>query len=137
MLDDNKDCKVIFLDAGVYIITDTLVVPAGTRMVGEGWSSLMGSGAAFGDMKKPKVVVQVGKAGDKGTAEFTDIMCVFRHSASGLMARAKTTPTASPRAHRLPAPSSSSGTSRATRPARRACGTLTSVSAAPRARTRT
>ncbi|KAJ7818674.1 exo-beta-1,3-glucanase [Mycena olivaceomarginata] len=30
-------CKIIFFDAGTYIVTSTLTIPAGTQMVGEAW----------------------------------------------------------------------------------------------------
>lgn len=35
-------CKIIYFDAGTYIVTDTLKIPAGTRVVGEAWSVIAG-----------------------------------------------------------------------------------------------
>ncbi|KAF8130464.1 exo-beta-1,3-glucanase [Mycena galopus ATCC 62051] len=67
-------CKIIFFDAGTYIVTSTLKIPAGTQMVGEGWSVISGSGAAFQDASSPQVVVQAGAAGSTGTLEITDII---------------------------------------------------------------
>jgi glucan 1,3-beta-glucosidase len=35
---------VIFLPAGTYIVTDTIVIPQGTKIMGEVWSQIMASG---------------------------------------------------------------------------------------------
>ncbi|KAE9406729.1 exo-beta-1,3-glucanase [Gymnopus androsaceus JB14] len=53
-------CKIIFFDAGTYIVTSTLQIPAGTQMVGEAWSVISGSGSAFQNVNSPVPVVQVG-----------------------------------------------------------------------------
>ncbi|KAF8184871.1 exo-beta-1,3-glucanase [Mycena galopus ATCC 62051] len=74
VFDTYSGCKIIFFDAGTYIVTSTLKIPAGTQMVGEGWSVISGSGAAFQDASSPQVVVQVGAAGSTGTMEITDII---------------------------------------------------------------
>ncbi|KAJ7349186.1 exo-beta-1,3-glucanase [Mycena albidolilacea] len=67
-------CKIIFFDAGTYVVTSTLQIPAGTRIVGEGWSVIAGKGAAFQDVTNPQVVVQVGASGSSGLVEITDII---------------------------------------------------------------
>ncbi|KAJ7837014.1 exo-beta-1,3-glucanase [Mycena olivaceomarginata] len=56
-------CKIIFFDAGTYVVTSTLQIPAGTRI-----------GAAFQDVTNPQVVVQVGASGSSGLVEITDII---------------------------------------------------------------
>ncbi|KAJ8699458.1 hypothetical protein PTI98_002571 [Pleurotus ostreatus] len=66
--------KLVFIDAGVYVITDTLKVPAGSRVVGEAWSVISGKGKNFQDPNEPRVMVQVGGKGSIGTVEITDIM---------------------------------------------------------------
>ena len=58
----------------VYYITNTLQIPAGTQMVGEVWSVIMGGGSAFSDMSNPTVMVQVGAPGSSGVLEITDII---------------------------------------------------------------
>lgn len=68
------DCKIIFFDAGHYIVTDTVLIPAGTRMVGEAWTVLAGKGSKFSDQKNPQVVFRVGDKGDVGVVEITDIV---------------------------------------------------------------
>ncbi|KAJ7702338.1 exo-beta-1,3-glucanase [Mycena rosella] len=67
-------CKIIFFDAGTYVVTSTLTIPAGTQMVGEAWSVIAGKGAAFQNMASPQVVVQVGAAGSSGIMEISDII---------------------------------------------------------------
>ncbi|KAJ2916182.1 hypothetical protein MD484_g4242, partial [Candolleomyces efflorescens] len=67
-------CKIIFFDAGHYIVTDTIFIPAGTRMVGEAWTVLAGRGAKFQNQRDPQVVFQVGKPGDVGVVEISDII---------------------------------------------------------------
>ncbi|KIY43610.1 glycoside hydrolase family 55 protein [Fistulina hepatica ATCC 64428] len=74
LFDTYADCSIIFLDAGVYIVTSTLTIPAGTRLVGEAWSVIAGSGSAFEDASNPTVVVQVGDAGSQGVVEITDVL---------------------------------------------------------------
>ncbi|KAJ7303604.1 exo-beta-1,3-glucanase, partial [Mycena albidolilacea] len=67
-------CKIIFFDAGTYIVTSTLTIPAGTQMVGEAWSVIAGKGSTFQDMNNPNPVVQVGAPGSSGLVEITDII---------------------------------------------------------------
>ncbi|KAK0458521.1 exo-beta-1,3-glucanase [Desarmillaria tabescens] len=67
-------CKIIFFDAGTYIVSSTLTIPAGTQMVGEAWTVIAGKGSAFQDQNNPQVVVRVGAAGSQGTVEISDIV---------------------------------------------------------------
>ncbi|KAJ7722998.1 exo-beta-1,3-glucanase [Mycena maculata] len=67
-------CKIIFFDAGTYVVTSTLTIPAGTQMVGEAWSVIAGKGAAFQNINSPQPVVQVGAPGSSGLLEITDII---------------------------------------------------------------
>lgn len=66
--------KIIFFDAGTYIITDTITIPAGARIVGEAWSTIMASGKKFENQADPRVAVRVGELGDHGIAEITDML---------------------------------------------------------------
>ncbi|KAJ7168214.1 exo-beta-1,3-glucanase [Mycena crocata] len=67
-------CKIIFMDAGTYVVTSTLTIPAGTQIVGEAWSVIAGRGAAFQNINSPQPVVQVGAPGSSGLVEITDII---------------------------------------------------------------
>ncbi|KAI1437042.1 glycoside hydrolase family 55 protein [Xylaria sp. CBS 124048] len=67
--------KVLFLDYGLYKVTGTLKVPAGTKVVGEGYPIIMASGSYFGDINKPKPMLQVGAtSGAAGQVEFSDFV---------------------------------------------------------------
>ncbi|KAG6854164.1 hypothetical protein C0991_009816 [Blastosporella zonata] len=67
-------CKIIFFDAGTYVVTSTLTIPAGTQIVGEAWSVIAGSGSAFQNQASPQVVVQAGAANSQGVLEISDII---------------------------------------------------------------
>ncbi|KAG6820486.1 hypothetical protein H0H93_016548 [Arthromyces matolae] len=66
--------KIVFLDAGIYVVTSTLLLPAGTRIVGEAWSVIEGQGTFFSDKEDPRVVVRVGEKNSVGTIEITDVV---------------------------------------------------------------
>ncbi|KAG6891330.1 hypothetical protein C0992_008784 [Termitomyces sp. T32_za158] len=67
-------CKIIFFDAGTYIVTSTLTIPAGTQIVGEAWSVIAGSGSAFQDQANPQAVVRAGETNSQGILEISDIV---------------------------------------------------------------
>jgi len=66
--------SIVWIPFGVYIITDTLHVPLGSRIVGQAWSQIMASGAKFQNIDSPHVAVQVGIPGDVGVIEMQDLM---------------------------------------------------------------
>ncbi|KAL7622562.1 hypothetical protein AAE478_008069 [Parahypoxylon ruwenzoriense] len=76
--------KVVFLDFGLYKVTKTLSIPGGTKIIGEGYPIILGSGDFFGDMSNPKPVLQVGsKSGEDGQVEFTDFVVGTQGPAPG------------------------------------------------------
>ncbi|PSR72174.1 hypothetical protein PHLCEN_2v11966 [Hermanssonia centrifuga] len=76
-------CKIIFFDAGTYIVSNTINIPAGTQVVGEVWSVIMGTGSTFTDYNNPRVVVQVGAPGSSGVTEITDMIFTTKGPAAG------------------------------------------------------
>ncbi|KAK7449661.1 hypothetical protein VKT23_013135 [Stygiomarasmius scandens] len=74
ILNEFADKKIIFVDAGTYLITDTLTVPPGSRVTGEVWSVIAGTGDAFRDSSRPRVMVRVGEEGSQGIVEISDIL---------------------------------------------------------------
>ena len=67
--------SVVYFPFGVYLVKDTLRVPMGSRIIGQAWSQIMGTGVNFQDESKPRAVVQVGRPGDKpGIIEIQDMM---------------------------------------------------------------
>ncbi|KAM3501681.1 hypothetical protein MY11210_009307 [Beauveria gryllotalpidicola] len=66
--------KILFVDAGTYILTSTIVIPPGSKIVGETWSQLAASGPYFSNANNPKVMLQVGQAGQIGNVEMQDLL---------------------------------------------------------------
>ncbi|CCL99324.1 uncharacterized protein FIBRA_01342 [Fibroporia radiculosa] len=82
-LNKYSGCNIIFFDAGTYLITSTLTIPAGTQMIGEAWTVIMGSGSAFADQSNPTVMVEVGESGSSGILEISDILFVTQGPTPG------------------------------------------------------
>ncbi|KAK1991996.1 pectin lyase-like protein [Colletotrichum falcatum] len=77
--------KVLFVDAGSYILTSTVTVPLGTKIVGETWSQLVASGSYFSDASNPKVMLKVGNPGEVGNIEMQDLIFTSRGPTAGLV----------------------------------------------------
>ena len=65
---------IVFFPFGVYLVTDTVHIPVGSRIIGQAWSQIMGSGPKFQDALHPYPVVRAGYAGDVGILEIQDMM---------------------------------------------------------------
>ncbi|KAF1351319.1 putative exo-beta-1,3-glucanase [Delphinella strobiligena] len=66
--------KVLFFPQGTYIVSDTLLFPAGSKVVGEAWSAISALGSKFYNPSSPVPMVKVGNAGDVGVAQFSDML---------------------------------------------------------------
>jgi glucan 1,3-beta-glucosidase len=75
--------NVVFFDAGTYKVTSTLFIPAGARLVGEGYSVIMSSGSYFNNMASPQPVVRVGNAGDSGQVQWSDMIVATQGTQAG------------------------------------------------------
>jgi len=65
---------VLYFPYGTYIISSTVVIPPGTRLVGQAWTILMASGSAFQNAAMPVPMLQVGTPGQMGVAQFSDFV---------------------------------------------------------------
>ena len=65
------------------MVSSTVTIPAGTRLVGEAWSVLAGKGPMFQDQKNPQVVFRVGEKGSQGITEITDVVFTAVGPAAG------------------------------------------------------
>lgn len=45
--------SVVFIPYGIYLVTDTIRVPIGSRIIGQVWSQIMGTGSKVGPLKTP------------------------------------------------------------------------------------
>ncbi|KAK4233336.1 glycoside hydrolase family 55 protein [Achaetomium macrosporum] len=75
--------RFIFFPAGVYRVESTVFVPAGSVLIGEAWSQIMGAGPHFQDESNPQVVVRFGNVGDRGVMEVTDLLFTVEGPAPG------------------------------------------------------
>ncbi|KAL4754873.1 hypothetical protein BDW72DRAFT_200536 [Aspergillus terricola var. indicus] len=75
ILAENADCSVIYFPAGTYMVTDTIFVPTGRRIVGDPYASVIsGVGAKFLDLASVRPMVKFGYPGDVGVAQVSDMM---------------------------------------------------------------
>ncbi|KAH7035830.1 pectate lyase superfamily protein-domain-containing protein, partial [Microdochium trichocladiopsis] len=77
--------KIIYVDAGSYIIRDTILIPPGAKVVGETWSQLVANGVNFGDAMKPRPMLRVGEVGSEGSVELQDLILTSRGPTPGLV----------------------------------------------------
>ena len=75
--------KIVFIDQGTYLVSDTLFVPAGSVIVGESYPVLMASGSTFANIDEPAVLVQIGNAGESGSIQWSDTIVSTQGSAPG------------------------------------------------------
>jgi len=74
--------NIVFFDAGTYLVTSTLRIPAGAKLVGEAYSVIMSSGSFF-NADTPQPVVQVGTPGSTGQVEWSDMIVATQGAQSG------------------------------------------------------
>ncbi|KAL4787440.1 pectate lyase superfamily protein-domain-containing protein [Aspergillus varians] len=75
--------QIIFFDHGAYVLTDTVRIPSNIKIVGEVWPVIMANGAKFSDEQNPIPLLQVGKPGDTGSVEISDITLLTKGPAPG------------------------------------------------------
>ncbi|KAF2872077.1 pectate lyase superfamily protein-domain-containing protein [Massariosphaeria phaeospora] len=78
-----RENKVLFFDHGVYKVTNTIYVPPGARMVGEAYSVIMASGNTWSNMDNPVPVIQIGRPGDRGSVEWSDMIVATQGATPG------------------------------------------------------
>jgi hypothetical protein len=65
--------KIAYFPFGKYRVDSTLLIPKGSRIVGEAWATIVGHGALFKDASNPKPIIQIGNPGDVGVAHIQDM----------------------------------------------------------------
>lgn len=73
LIQNAQNCKITYIPYGVYRVSDTLIIPVGSRVVGEAWSVISAFGKNFKDETRPRAVVRVGNPGDVGLIEIQDM----------------------------------------------------------------
>ncbi|KAL4906769.1 hypothetical protein BDW74DRAFT_189930 [Aspergillus multicolor] len=75
ILAENADCSVFYFPAGTYMVTDTIFVPSGRRIVGDPYASVIsGVGAKFQDAAAVRPMVKIGYPGDVGVVQVSDML---------------------------------------------------------------
>jgi glucan 1,3-beta-glucosidase len=75
--------RIVYFDQGVYKVTGTLYIPPGSRIVGEAYPVIMASGSLWSNINQPVPVIQVGKAGESGSIEWSDMIVSTQGSTPG------------------------------------------------------
>jgi glucan 1,3-beta-glucosidase len=75
ILSQYAGCKIIYFPAGTYIVTNTILIPSGSRVIGDAYGSVISAvGGNFYNPNAPTTMVKVGNAGDVGVAQITDMV---------------------------------------------------------------
>ncbi len=69
-----KRDQIVFFDFGVYKVTRTVNVPPESKIVGETYPVIMSSGEFFADINQPQPVVRIGRPGEAGSIEWSDMI---------------------------------------------------------------
>lgn len=77
------DGKVVYIDYGLYLITSTISIPPGTKMVGEAYPVLMASGSYFTNIDAPEVLLKIGTSGECGSVELSDFVVSGKGATAG------------------------------------------------------
>ncbi|KAL6234521.1 hypothetical protein BDW75DRAFT_241027 [Aspergillus navahoensis] len=75
--------SIVYFPFGVYMVKDTIKVPLGSRIIGQAWSQIMGTGPRFQNELEPRAVVKVGEPGDVGIVEIQDMLFTVSGKTAG------------------------------------------------------
>jgi hypothetical protein len=75
--------NILWIPAGVYLVSNTVLIPSGVKVVGQSWSQIMGSGSVFQNANAPVPIIKVGNVGDVGNVEIQDLLFTVRGPAAG------------------------------------------------------
>ncbi|KAM3538771.1 hypothetical protein ARSEF1564_008314 [Beauveria bassiana] len=76
--------KIIYIDAGTYILKDTVIIASGVRIVGKTWSQFAAYGDVFSNADKPKVMLSSNE-GDVGNIEMQDLILTSKGPTPGVV----------------------------------------------------
>jgi len=85
IIKQNAGSKILFFPAGTYIVSSTIFIPTGTRIMGEVWSAISATGSNFSNPNAPVPMVKVGNPGDKGVAQISDMLFTVAQILPGCM----------------------------------------------------
>lgn len=75
ILEQYAESHVIYFPAGTYIVTNTILIPVGSRIYGDAYASAISAlGPNFYNPDSPTAMVRVGNANDVGIAQINDML---------------------------------------------------------------
>lgn len=68
--------KVVYFPAGTYMVTDSLIIPPGSRIVGDAYASAISAAFStkFFNPDAPTAMVKLGNPGDVGVGQISDML---------------------------------------------------------------
>lgn len=75
--------KILYLDQGVYKVTNTIRIPPGARIVGETYPIIMASGSTWGNINNAVPVIKIGNENEAGHIELSDFMVATQGATPG------------------------------------------------------
>jgi glucan 1,3-beta-glucosidase len=75
--------QIVFLDAGTYKVTSTIYIPPRSKIVGESYPVIMGSGSYFSDINNPQPIICAGSPGEFGVIEWSDTIVSTQGATAG------------------------------------------------------
>nr|OQO20319.1 hypothetical protein B0A51_12479 [Rachicladosporium sp. CCFEE 5018] len=72
--------KVLYVDHGDYLVTSTIYVPSGSKIVGESYSVILSSGSFFNSVNKPQLLFRLARTGN--LAASSGVIYLFLHEAN-------------------------------------------------------
>lgn len=68
--------KVVYFPAGTYMVTDSLIIPPGSRIVGDAYASAISAAFStkFLNPDAPTAMVKLGNPGDVGVGQISDML---------------------------------------------------------------
>jgi glucan 1,3-beta-glucosidase len=75
--------QILFFPAGIYSVKSTVNVPPGSIIIGDLWPQIQAVGPFFEQRARPQVMVKVGKKGDIGDVEISDMLFTVKGGTAG------------------------------------------------------
>jgi glucan 1,3-beta-glucosidase len=68
--------KVVYFPAGTYMVTDSLIIPPGSRIVGDAYASAISAALSpkFLNPDNPTAMVKLGNSSDVGVGQISDMI---------------------------------------------------------------
>ena len=76
----------LYIDAGVYPISHSIVINSGISIIGECWPLFVATGSNFTDLTNPSPMIKVGTSGEIGNVQIQQVIFTTAGATGGLVA---------------------------------------------------